>query len=429
MNVMRTLLVKDLRRIMRNPTPLIILIVIPFLITALIGMAFGGMGSGDGEGFAPIRLGIVDDDDSIFSQFLSGAVGQEDLKKRIDAQFLEREEALELVSHGELSAVLIIPEGFTDEYLTGDDPIKLILIKNPAEYIYPTLAQEGSELIVSALNTIARNFRKDLHELREVIEDDRDFDLFRDILGVSSIITHAVNRLEAADAYLTPPLVSYEKEARSEEIEEDNKGPGFSLFSFLLVGMAAMFLLMIADNCMRDLYRESRLRTLERFRTLREGLFVFVASKVVYTTMVLFITAVIILGGGGLIFKFQWQHLGQVSLLVICYSVFGAGLMGFIAALAGKERRADMLNTIFIIGMSLTGGSMWPPENLPLFIQKYVTHYTPTFWFSSAIRGLQSDYAGLDWTVAAALLMGLGIVFVVGSAWLFQIRLERGIKE
>lgn len=428
MKIIRILLAKDLKRTWRNPTPFLTFITIPLLITGLIGMTFSNMNSGSGDGFAPIRLGIVDEDDSVFSQFLSGAIGQEDFKKHIDAKFLDREEALKMIGKGKLSAVLIIPEGFTSEYLSGENIVKLTLVKNPSEYIYPTLAQEGSELIVTALNTIARNFRKDLRELEGLLDDDREFDFLRDIAAGLVMVDRTLKHLEAAEDYLTPPLVTYEKETQVEEAEED-KGPMFSLFSFILVGMASMFLLMLADNCMRDLYRESRFRTLERFRTLREGLLSFVACKVIYTVIVLLIAVVILFGGGCLIFQFQWQNIGQVLILVIGYSIFGAGLMGFIAALAGKERRADILNNIIIMGIALTGGAMWPPEQLPPVIRDHISPLSPAFWFTSAVRGLQSEYAGLDWILASGLLIGLGIVFVVGAAWIFQVRLEKGIRE
>ncbi|HSR87474.1 MAG TPA: hypothetical protein VLL07_00855, partial [Pontiella sp.] len=69
LSLTRLLLEKDLKRISRNPMSMVILILIPFLITGLIGMTFGGMANGNGDGFAPIRLGIVDKDESVFSQF------------------------------------------------------------------------------------------------------------------------------------------------------------------------------------------------------------------------------------------------------------------------------------------------------------------------------------------------------------------------
>jgi len=450
MTLFFTLLAKDLRRIFRNPIPLLILIGIPMAIAALIGFAFGGMGDDGDSQVAPIRLGLLDKDESLFSQFLRGATGQDDFSERIKLTILDTEEqGLEMIQEGELSAVLIIPEGFTDAFVAGENGLQLTLIKNPSEYIYPTLAQEGAEVIVTALNTLVRNFQKDLKELHGLFEADREFDFFRDILAVTTLIERARSRLDAAEVYLNPPLVSFEsgdEEAEATEpgvvedadavasteglavTEEEDKND-FNLFAYLLIGMAAMFMLMIADNCMRDLYKESRNRTLERFRTMREGLWQFVAVKVAYTIVVLLLAVIIILGSGSVLFGFGWQQYGPTIALVVCYSMFGAGFMGFIAALAGKERRADMLNTMIVIFLAACGGAMWPVESLPPFIRNYITPISPPYWFSNELRVLQMNPTESNWVGTCTLLIGLGVLAIAGAATLFRLRLERGIKE
>ncbi len=437
MNLLLTLLAKDFRRILRNPVPMVILLGIPIAISALIGFAFAG-GGGDNPQIAPIRLGLLDEDQSLFSQFLRGATGQEDFSERIELTILEEEtQGVELIQKGKLSAILIIPEGFTEAFVNGEDGIKLRLIKNPSESIYPTLAQEGADVIVTALNSLVRNFQKDLQELHGLLEEDREFDLFRDILAVSTLVERAQNRLDAAAVYLNPPLVTYREETEEINVEatgadadeEPEPESSFNLFAYLLIGMAAMFMLMIADNCMRDLYKESRFRTLERFRTMREELWQFVAVKVIYTVIVLMLTVVILLGGGSLIFGFGWQQYGPTIALAFCYSCFGAGFMGLISALAGKERRADMLNTMIVIILAACGGAMWPVEGLPPFVRNYLTPISPPYWFSDQVRKLQIDPLEANWLPYCALLLGLGVVMIAGSASIFRIRLEKGIKE
>ena len=44
--MLRVLLAKDLRRARRNPLPLVINILIPLVITALVGLTFGGKSDG-----------------------------------------------------------------------------------------------------------------------------------------------------------------------------------------------------------------------------------------------------------------------------------------------------------------------------------------------------------------------------------------------
>ena len=109
------MLAKDLRRARRNPVAFLIHLAVPLLITALIGMAFGGGGGGAGR----IRLGVVDEDDSILTSLLRGAFNQGEGAKYLEPVFLDRSNALQQVGDGKLSAVIILPPGFTRDYLAS----------------------------------------------------------------------------------------------------------------------------------------------------------------------------------------------------------------------------------------------------------------------------------------------------------------------
>jgi ABC-type multidrug transport system permease subunit len=190
--------------------------------------------------------------------------------------------------------------------------------------------------------------------------------------------------------------------------------------------MAAMFLLFMADNAMRGLYREVRFHTLARFRTLHDGLGVFIAGKVIVALVIVAIGAVILLGGAALIFRFQWRHPGLLALLVTAYALFGAGLMGFMAALAGHEHRADLLNNLLVMILALAGGCMFPPEQFGAFMRDHVTPLMPTGWFVLAARGLQFGGNDPAWIGAVLKLGVLGLVLIAAAALLFRRRLEKG---
>src|SRR5918996_930416 len=115
-----TLLSKDLRRAWRNPWPYIIHLALPICITALIGLAFGGCSKT--TSMARIKVAVVDEDDSIFSSFLRGAMNQGDAKKYLDLQFIAKAEAMAQINANEISAVLIIPQNFSSDYLSGKNP-------------------------------------------------------------------------------------------------------------------------------------------------------------------------------------------------------------------------------------------------------------------------------------------------------------------
>src|SRR5213596_3309538 len=199
-----TLLIKDLSRARHNPWPYLINLALPLCITALIGLVFGP--SSKGGGLGQIMLAVVDEDDSVLSSLLRGAMNQGDFKKRLEARFLERTEALGQINNNKISAVLIIPKGFTRTYLTGDGPVAFELIKNPAQSFYPAILEELLQVAVAGLNAVARNLRSDFPEWQAIIEKEGRPDMKR----MAGLLVRVGDKFEQAGHYLFPPLVSYE---------------------------------------------------------------------------------------------------------------------------------------------------------------------------------------------------------------------------
>jgi ABC-2 type transport system permease protein len=193
--------------------------------------------------------------------------------------------------------------------------------------------------------------------------------------------------------------------------------------------LTAVFLLFIADNAIRDLYREGRFKTLERFRTIRQDMTGFIAAKVLFALVLLLAALTILMGGGSLLFGFAWRHPLPLALLGVAYAFFAAGFMAFVAGLAGKERRADLLNTVLAMGMGLAGGCMFPAEQLPAMLREVVTPLMPTRWFVAAVHELQLGSAGRVWLAALGGLLGLGLACLFVAARLFVRRLERGVRS
>ncbi len=418
MTTLRTLLAKDLRRAWRNPVPWIVSIAVPLLVTTLIGVAFSPR---TGGGLGRIKIALVDEDDSPFTRLVRNAVGGEQAGKYLDTKVVARAEALRLVGAGEVAAAVIIPKGFTKEYLGGVKPVAVELVKNPAGAIHPAIVEEGLSLLVTALNVVSRTLGSDLAEWGAILDGSRKFDF--DTAG--RLVERTGERLTPAKSYLSPPLVTYRGETRANPAKPSE---GWSLFAFLLAGMAAMFLLFMADNAMRDLYRELRFHTLERFQTLHEGLLPLILGKVAFAIAVVLIGAVILLGGGAAVFRFSWPHPLALVALVLAYALFGAGFMGLLAAVAGKERRADVLNNVFVMVASLAGGCMFPPQQLPAFMREHVMPLMPTAWFASGARSLQEGAASLAWVGAAGKLAAGGALLLLLATALFRRRLRSGAR-
>jgi ABC-type multidrug transport system permease subunit len=435
--MLRVLLAKDLRRAWRNPLPWLINLIVPLAMTALIGLVFGG--GSDGGAIGRIRFAVVDEDKSALSDILRGSVNQRDGGKYLEPVFMERADALREVNANKISAVLIIQTNFMRNYLTAHAPVSLELIKNPAESIHPAVLEELLGAVVTALNAISRDFNSEFPEWQAVFEGKEDYH------KVSFLIERAGDKLKSAKKFINPPLVNYEKEERSNETngvaaksgesdgkstkeKESKSSSANGIFAYLLIGLAAMFLLFLGNNAITDLHRELRKRTFERYQTLHQQLWPFIVSKVVFTVVVLLLCSAVMLGGGGLIFRIHWPHMIPLLSLTLGYTCFVAALFATLVALVPDERRAGVLNNIAGMALGLVGGCAFPPQQLPAFLREHVTPLLPSYWFVDALRNLECGSANAPWLFVSLKLIGISALLIGLAAILFRRRFKTGLR-
>jgi ABC-type multidrug transport system permease subunit len=430
--VLRALLAKDLRRAWRNPMPWLLNLALPILITAVIGLVFGS-GSGNDNSIGRIKFAVVDEDKSAISDFLRGAANQGKAAQYLEPVFLERDEAEQQLKDDKLSAILVIPPRFASNYLTGQN-VQLELVKNPAEQIHPAVLEELLEVVVSALNAISRNFNSEFPAWRQAVEGNRDYH------EIARLIDQTGDKLHAAREYLFPPLVTYtntaedarpatgadQESALSTTGPEAKTAPKFNLFAYLLVGLAGMFLLMLASQGMTDLHREVWKRTFERYNTMRQHLLPFVMGKALFTVVIVSMGAAIMLVGGQWLFHFRWPRPLELGLLTLAYVCFATGLMAVTVAIMPDERRANALNNILSMILSMAGGCMFPPDQLPAAMREHISPLLPTYWFATAARELW--WSGGSWFIPAAKLAALGALGLALAAFLFKRRFEKGAR-
>ena len=412
------LLGKDFRRTLRNPWPWLMNLGLPIAITALIGLAFGGGGKKDSQ-IARIKVAIVDEDGGMIGSIFKSALNQGDATKYFETVHSSRGEALQLIRDDKISAALIVPKKFTADYLAGKAGLQLEVIKNPAQQLYPAIVEELAAVAVTGLSTISRNLQSEFPEIQAAINKEFDF------LELSAIFNRLGNRVKAAREYLSPPLITYKK-AEIEDTKSES-GPGMSVFAFILPAMAGAFLLYIADHSMRDIHKETRLKTLDRLRSNTTGTGMFVLSKVLFAALSVLLASATLFGIGGIIFRVDWQRPGLMTLVCLGYSIFAAGFMAMLVALGRTEKRSQTLNNAVLFIVAFAGGSYIPAEQFPAFLRENICPLMPNYWFIEAMRGLQSSAPGwIDSLGAIVKLAIAGLVLGALASTILHRRLTKG---
>jgi ABC-type multidrug transport system permease subunit len=189
-----------------------------------------------------------------------------------------------------------------------------------------------------------------------------------------------------------------------------------------------MFLLFLGQNAMTDLHRELRTRTFERYHTMHESLWPFIVSKMIFAVVMLLICSAILIGGGGLVFRIQWQNPLALCGLLASYSCFVAALFAVLVALVPDERHARVLNYLAGLALGFVGGCAFPARQLPDFLREYVTPLMPSNWFVETARDLQFNGTEVAWRIVVLKLAFCAAALTILAAWLFRRKFQSGLK-
>ena len=187
-----------------------------------------------------------------------------------------------------------------------------------------------------------------------------------------------------------------------------------------------LFVAMIAIGS--DLFDEIKGHTLERMRTLTPSVLPIVTAKVLFTIVLLMLCALVLLVGGGLVFRITWQNPLPIAVLCVAYALFATGLMACAAALAGNEQKLSVIGHILVFGQAFVGGSMIPVNQLPAFLRVNISPFIPLHWFTGSMRAIENGVGDMSWITASAKLGLLGGILVLAAVFLLDRFLSKGGK-
>ena len=406
---------KDFKRKWKNPAVILGFLLIPFVFTLIFGMVFG---SGGEDTLPQVKILAADNDQSIVSSFMLGALTQGELDELIDLEEVEEEEGRKLLDRGKASALLIIPKSFGENLWEGK-PTEIVLIKNPAEQFLPQIAVEILDTLTLGLSSLRQVFAGELDTIREWTE----LDEFSDEM-LSALSLQFRDRIEGMSKYLIPPVISLKQITLSEEKEEVSE---LSIQAYILPAIAVMFLLFICNAVFEDILTENESGTLMRLRVSPINLREYIWSKIITSTLIgiLCTTALILLGQ--IIFSINWGDPVAVALLVLCLNILIAGFISFLFSFVRTERQAGALLTTVILLMSMLGGSMVPVENYPPVILKF-SKLTLNYWGITSFKNIMRGEPLATIVPILAFMVVAGIVLSILGSYFLNRNLRKGIS-
>ena len=315
----------------------------------------------------------------------------------------DRAAGMKLVEDDKVSACLLIPKGFSDSLLAAHTT-SLELVKNPAQGIYPQIAEEYVKVLAQLAGAAVRVLGSPIQEIRDAARGtNRPTEAF-----VSRTSVAISRRMNGVARYALPPAIKLEKAKAPEDTKKKDDATPFRVAVFVLPGMAVFSLLTLALVSMSDFHREGAHGTLSRQFVAPVPFRSIILGKV-GATWILSLISILILA----LIAALWAQVGVsiagFVLLSISLALAATGFAALIHSLSSSERAGSTVGSILVMIMSMAGGSFIPLESLPAVVRR-IAPFTLNYWGSGGYRDLLFSSATLrDLVPNLLVLTGIGV--------------------
>lgn len=388
------IILKDLKIILSDKKALAIMILMPVILTTILSFALkGSFADSDNAVIERVNIAVVKKYDekqdqanfeaALNSSFLSSGMDEKDINDLLESsdeitdeiffddfldtekvsEFIsyrieEQDRALKLLKSNEISAVVILPEKFIYDmkinFLTPlRNKINIEVMTHPDKSISGQIVKSLMDAYANAMSTV--------------------------IIGKNVVIETAMANGAGSDSLsgmyeLMEGMSSTMKSigVNIDDVVLDGR-KSVSSADYYAVGMMTMFILFAAGHGGRMLLEEKDNQTYQRMVVAGADKFEILAGKAITIFIIAIIQTVIMIVYSHFALKVQWGDRIAVAMISISAAVAVAGLGSFVGALtyrAGNYKMANIFESAIVQGMALLGGSFFPLDVMPEFMQR-----------------------------------------------------------
>lgn len=434
---------KDLLVSFKDKKSLVITILMPAILTAILGFAFSGMMGGNktlGRAeVAVVNMGDWQEDIKEFEGFLNSPIGRQieesqkekiiesiyefnfedilyrevlsntEVSKFLNYRKMPLKEAEEALKEGEITAMIVIPEGFLYKTLINlltpfRTPVEIEVIKDPDHLLKGDMVEGILKGFTDALSAgiIAKN-------------------TFLEIAIENNIGDKAYGEL---DNIINGMYRTGIRDINLNKVTEEGKKT-ISSFQYYAVGMAVMFILYAAADGAHYTIDELKNGTYNRMILANTGICRIMASRFISTSIFSAVQITVLMLFSRFAFNTHWGDFTGILVLTLFLALAVGSLSVFLSSinLRLKDNRASIVfQAGFIQFSALIGGSFFPMDAVPLL--KKMGTFTVN---GAAMQGFLKLMRGYHiWEITGILLI---LTAVTGISLAAGAVITAGIKE
>jgi ABC-2 type transport system permease protein len=378
---------KDLRQRLRDRSALVIAFVAPFVLAAIIGLAFGG-------DFAFRATYAVADADRgpVAAGFADGVLASPGLRDLVTVRRVDTGEARALVERGDVDAAFLLPAGFSASVQRGG-AAPITVLESGENPIAGQVARSLAEAYAAELAATQLAVRTAL-----------------DAAGQPPTEAEARRLGERAAAGRAPVQL----------VEGQTGGRTIEAASYFGPSMAIFFLFFTVSFGARSILAERRQGTLNRLLASAASPGGVLAGKALAAFTLGTASVLVMWLATTLVFGADWGDPVAVVALTVSSVLSAIGITALVVTLARTDEQAEGYSSLVVFTLALLGGNFVYLAQLPELLQR-VSLLTPNGWALRGFVDLVADGGGLS-TVAVPVAVTLTVGLVTGALALYRAR-------
>jgi len=303
-----------------------------------------------------------------------------------------------------VSAILIIPEGFTTDALKdGDAEIEFRQQPNDPDALIAYQAVQAAVERISSLVEIANASTLKAEKISAFESDDAKqvyFDAAFD--SAQSLLEEAPQRITAVEGE-TADSDNYDPRANS------TAGQMITWVFVPLIGLSAIFA------------NERERGTLRRLLVTPASKALYIGSTIIGQVLIAAVQMLLLILFGALVLHVDWgDSLLALGLIILSSSLAAAALGTMLGTFVKTSGQANGLSLMLGMAMALMGGCWYPLELFPEVIRDIVK-VLPTTWAMQGFLDIALRGQGVAGVLPEVLvLLGFALIFFVVGIWRFR---------
>lgn len=348
-----------LKRIVRSPGLILLLMAIPLTLAGIEYAAFAPAAA-SGK-LPPIKVLVLDEDRTFASSAVPRLIGSGPL-----ADYIELDNTTDVPSarrslqRGQASALIVVPQGF-QQALFDRRTAEIRFVPNPAQTISPEIVRSMLEMLTAITNGLLARAQAPLDAINKVAAagraptEDEVAEISRGFFRAGQQL-QVLNELQNLAVDVTRPSGTTQK--------FEFRGAS-SFFAYIFPGLVMFGLLFISQALATRLLRDREAGLQRRIAIAPASRAAILAGGALYLFVALTIVLVLLALVGSFVFRLKLTHPATLLVIALGFAFFATGLQLLVIAMARSDAGAQAVAGAIIMILSLLGGAFVPLESYP----------------------------------------------------------------